>query len=117
MNPFKRIIRAFKAKAAARKDSDFSVFVSSIPLTPKQLLIEECKKRDVSIYVDEPSEQSAGDYAIFRSVASEAELEGRLIAKKETVLLEHANVIAFSNFIAATIPLVGSIIARIKTFL
>lgn len=110
MNPFKRIIQVVKTTAAAKKDFDFSAFVPATPLTRKQLLIEECKKQDVPICVDDPLEQSAGDYAIFRSVASEAELERRLNAQKTFTFSAQANVIAL-------LALIVSALAFAKSFL
>jgi tRNA threonylcarbamoyladenosine modification (KEOPS) complex Pcc1 subunit len=116
MNLNKFINRIFKAKAA-KKDSDFSAFLLAVPLTRRQLLIEKCNKQDVSIYIDDPSEQSAGVYANLRAVASEAELESRLNAKNAITLSirandlsKRANVISLLAFIVATIAL-------IKTFL
>lgn len=107
MNPFKFISRIIKAKAA-KKNSDFSAFVPAAPQTRKQLLIEECKKHDVSINIDDPSEQSAGDYAIIRGVVSEAELEFRLNPKRAISLSRRTNVIAFFLLILSAIALVKS---------
>ena len=107
MNLNKLINRIFKARAA-KKGSDYSAFVSAIPLTRKQLLIEECKKQGVSIYIDDPSEQSEGTEAIMRGVASEAELERRLIAKRAISLSRLSNFIAFFALIMSAIALVKS---------
>ena len=115
MNPYKYIKRILQRRKKA--NSDFSVFVSAIPLTRKQLLLEECKNQDVSIYIDDPMEQSAGAYAIFRGVASEAELECRLNAKKAMILFKRANVIEFATFTASVIPFIVTTIALIKPFL
>lgn len=46
----------------------------------KELLIEQCSKNNVCIFVDDQSESSIGIYAEIRSVASEAELQRRLDA-------------------------------------
>lgn len=105
MKPYKFINRIFKA-IAAKKGSDFSAFVSAVPLTRKQLLIEECEKQGVSMCIDDPSEQSAGVYAIMRGVASEAELEHRLNAKRAISLSRRTNVIAFFVLIVSAIDLV-----------
>lgn len=86
------------------QDTDFSTFVPSAPLTRKQLLIEECKKQGVSIYIDDPSEQSA----IFRGIASEVEIECRLNAKKTIDLSKRTNNISLLTFIVATITLISS---------
>lgn len=98
MRPFKFIKRLFKV---ANTDSDFSTFVPATPLTRKQRLINECERRDVSIYIDDLSEQSA----IFRSIASEAELERRLNTKKTLLLSKRANVIALLFLITSTFAL------------
>ena len=107
MELYKFINRIFNAKAA-KKDSDFSTFVSAVPLTRKQLLIEECKKHDVAIYIDDPSEQSAGVYAIFRGVVSEAELEVRLNPKRSFSLSRRTNVIALFVLLVSAIALFKS---------
>ncbi|MEQ1838241.1 MAG: hypothetical protein ABL858_07905 [Candidatus Nitrotoga sp.] len=84
---FKRI-RSQKLQDTELQDTDFSSFLPDTP--PKQQLIEECQKLGVSIYIDDPSEQSAGVYANQRAVASEAELERRLNAKKAIMNAEKA---------------------------
>lgn len=91
------------------QDTDFSTFVPAVPLTHKQQLIEECQKQDVSIYIDGPFERST----IFRSVASEAELERRLNTRKAIALSERAhtlsgcaNIIELLAFIVSAIPFV-----------
>lgn len=90
-------------------DQDWSKYIEKAPTSKKRLLIEECKKRGVTIFVDDPSETAEGVYSHFRAVASEAELESRLFAK---AALARSN---WSNFIAA-IALVVSIAAFIKSF-
>lgn len=74
------------------------------PQTRKQHLIDECKRLDVSIYVDDVSESSSGVYAELRGIASEAELDQRITAKKAVLHSRHANFIA----IAALIVSIGS---------
>ncbi|WP_225580787.1 hypothetical protein, partial [Pseudomonas sp. PDM16] len=65
------------------KATDWDKFLGpASPETRKQRLIQECKKHDVSIYTDDESESSSGVYAELRGVASEAELERRLLTKK-----------------------------------
>lgn len=120
MNPYKYIKQILQRRGILRRktaNADFSAFVSAIPLTRKQLLIEECKRQDVSIYIDDTSEQSAGVYAYLRAVAPEAELERRLNAKKAITLARRANVIANCALIVSTIALVVSAIPVIKLFL
>ena len=63
------------------KSEDFSNFFGDVKLTKKEYLIEQCKKNNVSIHIDDASETSTGVYAELRGVASEAELENRLNSK------------------------------------
>lgn len=98
---------------ARLQDTDFSTFVPAVPLTRKQQLIEECQKQNVSIYIDDLFERSA----IFRSVASEAELERRLNTKKAIALSERANTLSrCANFIAL-LALIASAIPFVKSLL
>jgi len=96
--------------ARNQKEQDFSKFFGDIPQTRKQQLLQDCEKNDVSIYIDNPSEQSSGIYAELRGVASEAELEQRLNAKKAIGQSNQANTIA-------VIALIVSIFALVKSFL
>lgn len=89
---------------------DFSKFFGEIPETRKQRLLEDCRKNDVSIHIDNPSEHSSSGIIDFRGVASEAELEKRLNKKKTLMQSNRAN---FFSFLA----LIISIIALIKSFL
>ena len=91
-------------------NQDFSKFVPEAPQSRKQRLLEECKRQDVSIYVDDVSEQSAGVYSELRAVASEAEIERRLNAKSAVRLSSRANVIAL-------IALIVSFVEFVKSFL
>lgn len=95
----------FKTRSA-NKEFDFSSFLPDTPQTHKQQLLEECIKRGISIYVDNPLEQSSGAYSIFRNPASEAELEYRLSTKKAIALSERANIIALLALIASALPLI-----------
>ena len=96
--------------ARKQNDQDFSKYFGDVPQTRKQRLLDECKKNDVSIYIDNSSEQSSGFYAELRGVVSEAELERRLNAKKAVSQSSRA------NFIAA-IALIVSVVALVKSFL
>lgn len=89
---------------------DFSKFIKNDEKSRKERLIEECKKHDVSIHVDDESETSSGAYAEMRAVASEAELERRLNAKKSVGMATRSSVIAI-------IALIVSVLALIKSFL
>lgn len=86
---------------------DFYSFLPDTPPVYKQLLTEKCTKRGISIYDDNPLEQSSGTYSIFRNLASEAELENRLSTKKAIILSERANFIAFLTLIVSAIPLIS----------
>ena len=92
------------------KHQDFSGFLGSAPKSKKQMLIEECKRRDVSIYIDDPAESSSGVYADLRGVASEAELERRLNPVKAIGLSKLA-------ILVAAFSLLVSVVALIKSFL
>lgn len=116
MNLYGYIKQIFKAKTA-NGSSDFSTFALAVPLTRKQLLIEECKKQDVSIYIDDQSEQSAGIYANLRAVASQAELERRLNTRKAIALSERANTLSKRANIIALLALIVSAIPLVKPFL
>ena len=97
-----------------RKQSrqDFSPYLDEAEIlqSRKRRLLEDCKKNDVSIYIDKPPEQSSGVYAELRGVASEAELEQRLNAKMVVGQASRANVIA-------SVALFVSIVALAKAFL
>lgn len=97
MNPYKFIKQVLNEKCyfiSKPKDTDFSKFLPSSHPSRKQLLIDECERQNISIYVDDSSEQSAGIYAKFRGVASEAELDRRLIAKNTATLGRHTYIIS-----------------------
>ena len=66
----------------------------------KQRLLRECRKYDVTPYVDDPGENASGNN-VMRGVASEAEIERRLIAKKAVFSANRANFIALLAFLAA----------------
>lgn len=91
-------------------NQDFSSFLDSVSKSKKQLLIEECKKRNVSVHLDDPTEPLTGIYAELRGVASEAELERRLNAVKAVGVSRCSNLIAI-------IALFVSVVALIKSFL
>ncbi|MDX1913978.1 MAG: hypothetical protein SFU55_00210 [Methylophilus sp.] len=90
------------------KSEDFSNFLGDAKLTKKQFLIEQCKKNNVSIYIDDTSETSAGVYAELRGVASEAELENRLNSKTALSQAKFANIIAILAFIISVFALLKS---------
>lgn len=88
---------------------DSSKWLGQAQPTTKQRLIEKCHKYGVSVCVDDASETSAGIYADFRGVASEAELERRLSTSMQLRELIRANQIRFfayvSSFIVAVLAL------------
>ncbi|MHB9118602.1 MAG: hypothetical protein ACYC2R_10045 [Burkholderiales bacterium] len=96
--------------ARKQSDQDFSKYFGEIAKTRKQRLLEKCKKNDVSVHIDNPTEQSSGIYAEMRGVVSEAELEQRLNAKRAVDQSNRA------NFIAAVV-LIVSVVALLKSFL
>lgn len=109
----KAVFPALKRLFARRQsDQDFSTYLGEgeLPQTRKQRLLDDCKNNDVSIYIDNPSEQTSGIYAELRGVVSEAELEQRLNAKKAVGQSNRANVIA-------AIALFVSVVALVNVFL
>ncbi|MBT11027.1 MAG: hypothetical protein CMI02_03215 [Oceanospirillaceae bacterium] len=86
-------------------DVDWSEFLkSSEPESRKQRLVRECRKYDVTPYVDDPCENASGNN-VMRGVASEAEIERRLAAKKAMFSANRANIIAFLAFLLALFSL------------
>lgn len=84
---------------------DWSEFLkSSEPESRKQRLVKECRKYDVTPYVDDPCENDSGNN-VMRGVASEAEIERRLVAKKAMFSANRANIIAFLAFLLALFSL------------
>ncbi|WP_225580785.1 hypothetical protein, partial [Pseudomonas sp. PDM16] len=66
-------------------------------------------KHDVSIYTDDESESSSGVYAELRGVASEAELERRLLTKKSVSKASRANLIAILALIVSVASLIATV--------
>ena len=90
------------------KSEDFSNFFGDVKLTKKEYLIEQCKKNNVSIHIDDASETSTGVYAELRGVASEAELENRLNSKTALSKAKLANMIAIFALIVSVLALIMS---------
>jgi len=101
----------------AQKSVDYSTyFGDSPPTSRKQALLNECERLDVSIHIDDASETSSGVYAQFRGVASEAELERRLNAKKALERASWANAIAILALLVAVAALIKSFDLSMKWF-
>ena len=64
------------------------------------------------IYIDDSSENSVGVYAELRGVASEAELEKRLNAKRGLSLARRASVISIAALLVSLTALAISYFAR-----
>lgn len=90
------------------KNEDFSAFLDDAKKSTKQVLIEKCRRNNISIYVDDTSETSSGIYALLRGMASEAELERRLNAKKALGLASRTNTVAILTFMVQFTTLVKS---------
>ena len=78
----------------------------NIPSSRKRLLIDRCKRLDVGIYIDDPSENSTGVYSELRGVASEAELERRLNAKRSVSIANRAGVVSLVALVVSVAALV-----------
>ncbi len=93
----------------SRDESNFSKFLPKEASTKKQRLIEECQRRSVSIFVDDAAETISGVYAEMRPVASEAELERRLLAKLAVSRSQQANLVAILALAISVASLAKSI--------
>ena len=91
------------------EQEDFSEYFKAAETTRKQQLIAECQRRGVTIYVDDPAESSSGIYAKLRAVASEAELERRLQARRAIASARCANIVAGIALLVALAGLAKSI--------
>ncbi len=90
---------------------DFSAFVKDEPSSQKRLLIAECKRRGVSIFIDNPNESSSGVYASTRGVASEAELQNRLHQANTSRIASRTNLIAW---LALAVSCASLLVAIVK---
>jgi hypothetical protein len=88
---------------------DWSKYFDLPPETRKERLLNECRRNDVSIHIDGPTETSSGINSILRPVASEAELERRLVAKLAIGKSAWANKIAGLSLLVSLISLAVSI--------
>lgn len=91
-------------------NQNFSSFFDGVSKSKKQLLIEECKKHNVSVHLDDPTESSTGIYAELRGVASEAELERRLNAARAIGLSKRSNLIAIIALLVSVVALIKSLL-------
>ena len=105
----RRLIGLFRHPSKSMDKDDFSGFLSKKTTTNKQRLIIECQKYSISIFVDDASEDSSGVYAQMRAVASEAELERRLLARMAIRKSVHANPISILALVVSVAGLVKSI--------
>lgn len=86
-------------------ETNWAEFIgSSISQSRKQRLIRECQKYDVTPYIDDVSEE-ASEHNIMRGVASEAEIERRIVAKKAVYNSNKANIIAVLALLMSLISL------------
>lgn len=92
-----------------KPEIDWGKFFDLPPATRKERLLEECRRHDVSIHTDNPAEASSGVYSALRPVASEAELERRLVAKLAVTKSAWANRIAALSLIVSLVSLAVSI--------
>lgn len=95
-------------------DVDWSEFFDDAgPSSRKQRLIRECQRYDVTPYIDDQSE-NASDSNIMRGVASEAEIERQLIAKKAVYSASRANCIASLALLIALLSLGVSLYEKLS---
>ena len=85
-------------------EQDWTKFFGDLPPeTRKAKLIDICKRKDVSIYVDDSTENV---HTPLRAVASEAELERRVLAKMSVVYSLHSRRISIAALIVAVSTLI-----------
>ena len=89
---------------------DFSAYLNDAETSKKKELIAECQRRGVTIFIDNPSESSAGIYAKLRAVASEPELERRLQSARAMNSAQRANFIAWLALATALAALLKDIL-------
>ena len=89
---------------------DFSHYLPQGPESLKERLVAECQRRGISVYVSDSSETSSGVYANLRAVASEAELQSRLMQAITTETASKANRIAWLALGIGIASLVVSVI-------
>jgi len=94
-----------------RDPEDFSAYLPQGPESTKEKLIAECKRRGISVHVNDASETSSGVYAELRAVASEAELQSRLLQVIASDTAASANRIAW---LALLVGFAGLTIAILK---
>ena len=99
------------------RTNDFSKFLVYDRETRKQTLIEECIARGFSIHRDDASESSLGVYSVFRAVASEAELEKRMLAQMGFNQTKRAFLVQVLNGLFAFLALLVAIGTLVKPFL
>lgn len=92
-----------------KNGEDFTNFLGATTQTRKEALLEKCRKLNVSIHVDDPTETSSGAYANLRGLASEAELERRLNSKITARTAVRA-------FWLSTVAIFVSVAALVKSF-
>ena len=85
----KKIKHIFSKTKIKDKEQDWFEW-AGVDLTPKQKLIEECKKYGVSIHEDDKMEN---EFSLFRGVVSEVELQKRLNAKLDSIKSNKKDVI------------------------
>lgn len=89
---------------------DFSSYLPKGPENVKERLLAECERRGISPYVSDTSETATGVYANLRAVASEAELQSRLVQAIAVKTAAKANRIAWFALLVGCASLVVAIL-------
>lgn len=87
---------------------DFSNYLPKGAESVKEKLIAECRRRGVSVYVNDTSEPSSGVFTSLRAIASEAELQNRLVGVVSLEVAAKANRVAW---LALLVGLGGLVVA------
>lgn len=91
------------------KEFNWNKYLGLPPATRMERLLEDCRRLDVSIHVDSPTEMASVANTMLRSTASEAELERRISVKLALNKSTWANRIAGLSLLVSVISLAISI--------
>jgi hypothetical protein len=91
---------------------DFCAYLPKEPSSTKSALIAECRRRGVSIFINDLSEASIGIHSNLRAVASEAELQGPPQQTIAARTASRANIIAWLALLTSLASLIVAIFKR-----
>jgi hypothetical protein len=96
---------------STKNGQNWEKFLGETPTTRKAQLLDKCKKLDVTIFIDDATENALNNP--LRGVASEAELERRLNAEIAVHNSKRANIISITAVVIALISLIATVYAKV----